>query len=322
MSIELAQKLKEEILIKRNDYLSSKIKRTSQDVFRASDIHECSRYLAYSILNWKDKSLYDAGLQAIFDAGNTEENKVIKDLMELGYVFMHQQMPFELKTREGEIFCRGHIDGKILYQNKAIPCEIKSMNMNTFASLNSIDDFIKRPLHRKYLRQMQLYLYGNNEEAGLFILSDLQGHYKIFVIELNYQEVEEILTRLENLWTMIKNKQYPDSIEFNEKICGYCSYSHLCSVTTKYEGSNLIEDKDLEALLSRRHELKESAEEFTLLDKSAKNYFNKAEADAFVGTNFHIVSKPYNRPTYDIPADIKDQYKTEKTYYRVNISKV
>lgn len=319
---ELTSKLKDEILQKRQAHLESKIKRYPQEVFRASDIHECSRYLVYGLLDWKDKQLHNHGLQAIFDAGNTEENKVIKDLMEIGFTFMHQQMPFELKNKQNEVFCRGHIDGKILYEDKAIPCEIKSMNMNTFASLNSLDDFNKRPLHRKYLRQMQLYLYGNNEESGLFILSDLQGHYKVFVIELDYQVVEKILTRLELLWEMVKNKEYPDSIEFDEKICGYCPYNHLCSVTTKYEGVDTIEDDELEALLNRRYELKEAAEEFALLDKSAKNYFNKAEADAFVGTNFHIISKPYNRPTYDIPTDIKDQYKTEKTYYRVNISKV
>ncbi len=322
MSTELTKKLKDEILQKRQVYLESKIKRYPQHVFRASDIHECDRYLTYGLLNWKDKQMHNHGLQAIFDAGNTEENKVIKDLMEIGFTFMHQQMPFELKNKKGEIFCRGHIDGKILYEEKAIPCEIKSMNMNTFAALNSLDDFNKRPLHRKYLRQMQLYLYGNNEESGLFILSDLQGHYKVFVIELDYQVVEKILTRLESLWEMVKNKEYPEPIDFDEKICEFCPYKHICSVTTKYEGIENIEDEELEELLEKRHELEDSKKEFNKVHDLIKNRFNKSVVDICIGANWHIKSQKVNKKSYDIPEDVAELYKKNKPYFKVSISKI
>ncbi len=282
MSKQIANELKNEILEKRQSFLEAKIKRYPQDILRASNVHECDRFLVYSLLNWKDKELHNSGLQAIFDAGNSEENKVVKDLMDLGYVFCHQQMPFELKTRDGEVYCRGHIDGKIIYNEVAVPCEIKSMNMNTFGALNSIEDFKKKPLHRKYLRQMQLYLYGNNEEAGLFILSDLQGHYKVFTVELDYNEVEAILTKLEKAWNNAKNAIYPDPMDYDDKICGWCPYKHLCPNVTKFAGAELVEDADLEKMLNRRDELKPYYTEYDKVDKSIKRRFKCIETDIFI----------------------------------------
>ncbi len=320
--IKLAEKLKEEIIEKRQKYLESKIKRTPQTNFRASDIHECDRYLSYSILKWQDRLLYDAGLQAVFDRGNKEEAEVVKDLMDLGYQFIQQQTPFEIKNREGDVFLRGSIDGKILYQDKAIPCEIKSMNMNTFGSLNSIEDFNKRPLHRKYLRQMQMYLYGNNEEAGLFILSDLQGHFKIFIVELDYQECENILSRLEALWPKIKAKEISKGIEFDDKICGYCPFRQICNTKVIHEGANFVDDDELESMLERREELKTSIDEYKELDTGIKARFSGSESDIYVGSNWHISSKSYKRSIYDVPKDVKEQYKEIKEYFRVNISRL
>ena len=32
--------------------------------FRASDIHECDKYMVHTILDWDKRSMYDVGLQA------------------------------------------------------------------------------------------------------------------------------------------------------------------------------------------------------------------------------------------------------------------
>lgn len=315
----IANELIEDIISKRRDHLKSKIKRYPSDKFRASDIHECDFYMVSSILNWEKKSLHESDLQAIFDRGNTEENIVVKDLMELGFNFIHQQQPFELKTKNEEVYCRGHIDGKIIYKGEAIPCEIKSMNINTFNLLNSLDDFNKRPLHRKYLRQMQLYLYGNNKEEGIFILSDLQGHYKFFEIKLDYNEVEKIISRLEKLWENVKNKEFPESIEFNEKICDYCPYKHICPTTITHPGANLIDSTELEKLLEERASLKIYSDQYEEIDQKIKNQFKNLPGENFIGKDWLIKNTPYDRTTYDIPDNIKNNYKTKIQCSKISI---
>lgn len=324
MSLEIAEKLVNEIVEKRKQYLQNKIQRYPASNFRASDIPDCNRYMVYSVLDWQKKELHDEGLQAIFERGNIEERQVVQDLMAIGFNFVSQQTPIEIKNRQGEVICRGSIDGKIIYNKEAIPCEIKSMNMNTFNSLNSLDDFTKRPLHRKYLRQMQLYLFGNNEEAGIFILTNLQGHYKFIVVTLSMEECEWILQRLERNWEFVKKKEYPDPMGYNEKICGWCGFKHLCLPEIKNEGSQMIDNPALEEKLERREDLKILVEEYDEIDSSIKDLFRNVP-QAFIGKTWQIISQKRTGTRIDtkaLPEEIKKQYSVPTETVTVKILKL
>ena len=324
MTLQNAEKLIDEIASKRSEYLKGKIQRFPASNFRASDIGECDRQMVYSVLNWQDKTLHDEGLQAVFDRGNEEEQRVIRDLSELGFVFMAQQNPIEIKNNKGEVICRGRIDGKILFNGEAIPCEIKSMNMNTFGSLKTLDDFQKKPLHRKYLKQMTLYLFGNNEEAGLFILSDLQGHYKLILITLDYGEAETILQRLERNWESVKKKEYPPQIEYNDSLCNRCAYKHICLTEVKHEGAKFIDNTELEDRLARRDELEPLKDEFKALDEEIKATF-KEIPEVYVGTKWQIMGKWRETNKVDtkaLPDDIRKKYSTKTKSWITNIVKL
>ena len=78
-TLEDAASLADHIVAKRTDVLNSKINRYPKRAFTCSDIHECDRYMIHSVLDWDKRELHDAGLQAIFDAGNKEEENVIPD---------------------------------------------------------------------------------------------------------------------------------------------------------------------------------------------------------------------------------------------------
>ncbi|WP_374134336.1 hypothetical protein [Candidatus Endomicrobiellum pyrsonymphae] len=83
-----------EIVKKRRVALERKIKRLPVSNFRASDIHECDecdKYMVCAILDWEKRSLHDVALQAIFDAGNKEEENVKNRLgYELGIESIEQ----------------------------------------------------------------------------------------------------------------------------------------------------------------------------------------------------------------------------------------
>lgn len=310
MSLQTAEKLIDNIILKRKEYLASKIKAFPANNFRASDIHECDRYMVYSVLDWDKKNLHDEGLQAIFDAGVREEEAVKARLgYELGFKFIEQQRPFEIKNRQGEVICRGHIDGKILYDGEAIPVEIKSMNGNIFNSIRSLDDFQKKPLYRKYLRQMQLYLFGNNEEAGIFILSDFRQE-KLLSVVLDYGECEYILQRLERCWEHVKKKEYPDRIDYSKGLCSKCAYKHICLPEVKNEGVKIIENMELENTLERRDELKKYIDEYKEIDETVKETFREIP-EAYIGIKWHIIGKEHIVNGIDIkalPDEIKKQY--------------
>lgn len=308
---------------RRNSFLHSEISRYPKSAFTCSDIHECDRYMIHSLLDWDKKELHDEGLQAIFDAGKREEENVKQRLgYELGIEFIEQQSPFEIKNNQGEVIARGRIDGKILWQGKAIPVEIKSMNENSFNMINSLDDFKKKPLYRKYLRQMQLYLYGNNQQYGLFILSNFRTE-KIILVELDYGECEYILSRLERLWEMKKRGEYPEGT-YKPELCDRCPFASLCMADVSNKPADLINNEELEEKLNRREELSAAAKEYADIDAEVKAVF-KSIPHAFVGKSFEIVGKEQVRKSVDskaIPEEIRKQYEKETSYWITKIKKI
>jgi hypothetical protein len=307
---------------KRETSLINKIKRSPADKFRASNISICDLEICHSILSWNDKSLHNSSLQSRFDRGDLEERTVITELLSLGFSIIESQQPFEIKNRSGETICRGHVDGKISYLDRIFPIEIKSMHPNIFASINSLTDFLKNPLHRKYLLQLQLYLYGNNQSEGIFILSNCLGAYKFIPVILDLEEVEKIISRLERLWDEnIKTNILPKSMDFDEKTCNFCNFKHLCPCLTKYDGMVMVDDKELETSLARRLELKPLVDEYNNLDDNIKSQFNKI-GEVVVGTDWIIRTKEFERKNYNVPTEIKSQYLEVKSYKKVDIIKL
>ena len=180
----LASVLAFDIQEKRKQSLRKKISAYPRATSILSDIGECDRQMVYSITNWKDKPLHDEELQARFNAGNLQEREMYSELQSLGFDLQAGQEVVEIKNRAGETIARGKIDGKIRYQNIKVPFEIKSMNPMVYDNVDDIEDFKKKPYLRKYLRQIQMYLFGNNCEEGLLFCTDCLGHWKIFVITL------------------------------------------------------------------------------------------------------------------------------------------
>lgn len=322
-NLQDAESLADFIVSRRKETLARKITRYPKRAFTCSDIHECDRYMIHSLLDWDKRELHDTGLQAIFDAGNKEEENVKQRIgYELGLEFIETQSPFEIKNRLGEVIASGKIDGKILWNKKAVPVEIKSMNENSFNMINSLEDFKKKPLYRKYLRQMQLYLYGQNQEAGLFILSNFRTE-KIIVVTLDYGECEYILKRLERLWEMKKKAQYPEP-EYRPELCDWCPFSSLCLTDVDNTPPDFINNTMLEDKLNRREELISAKKEYEELDEEIKSTF-KQIPHAFVGHSFEIIGKKQIRNSVDtkaMPDEIKAPYIRQTESWICKIKKI
>lgn len=300
--VELVNKLAADIVEKRKEQLRRDNVRFIPRNFYASSIPECTRQMVHSMLDWDKRELADDGLLALFESGKKEENNIIKMLLDLGFEVVNQQNPIQIKNRQGEIICTGRIDGKIIYKGVAIPYEIKSMQDYSFQQLNSIDDFEKSPLHRKYIKQLQLYMYGNNIEVAMFIISNFR-QIKVIPVYLDYGLCEQILQQLERAWEFVKNKKYPDPINYNPKICDWCPFEMLCTKMTTNKSADFIDNKELEAKIDRRFQLEAAAKEYKELDEEIKAPFKKnGVLNAIIGTKYEILGRKQTRTTYNTAA--------------------
>ena len=315
----------DKIVAARKNKLESQRAVYPRNTFIASDIVGCDRYMVYSVLNWQDRQALDGAVLARLEEGRRHEKQIIAELLELGFEVIEGQKPFEIKNRSGEIICRGKIDGILRDGKNKYPFEIKTMNPNVFNSVSSLDDFNKKEYLRKYIRQIQLYLYGNNLDEGMFILDNLAGQQKILPVSLDYGECEKILQQLERCWELVKQKKYPDPISYDENICGNCPFATTCLRDIPAENRlDFSTDEDLPTLLARYDELKPLAKEFEEVDDAIKSKFAIVDKtkDILVGDNWRISIKIGKRKSYEVPDEIKQQYMTEKETKLVKIIKL
>ena len=278
-----------------------------------SDIGECDRQMVYSVTNWQDKPAIEPDLKARFEVGNVQEREVITELRQLGYDLILQQEPVEIKNRTGEMMARGKVDGHIKYHGIKIPVEIKSMHPQVFDRIESLEDFKKKPYLRKYLKQMTMYLYGNNVEEGLFLLTNCLGLWKVFVITLDFGEGEQILQRLERVHAALKNKTLPDRIEFRDEICGKCDFAHICLPDVMRKELNVLTDEDLLSNLERRELTHEASSEYARVDKKVKDFLKKHKIEKGVAGEFIITSRTIDtKERAAVPAGQQTRYEISR----------
>lgn len=239
-----------------------------------SDIGECDRQMVYAVTNWKDRPPIEPDLKARFEVGDVQEREVINELRQLGYDVILQQEPVEIK-KDGQMIARGKVDGHIKYQGIKIPVEIKSMHPSIFDGIDSLEDFQKKPHLRKYIRQMSMYLYGNNVEEGIFLLTNCLGAWKVFVITLDFAEGEQILQRLERVHAHLKAGTFPDRIEYRDELCGKCPFATICLADVIRTERQILNDEDFLQNLTVREATKEAKTAFESADKKAKDYLKK-----------------------------------------------
>lgn len=298
----LASVLAFDITERRRQALRKKISPYPRSVSILSDIGECDRQMVYHITNWKDRPSHDEDLQARFDAGKEQENILVRDLIGLGYEVISGQEVVEIKNRAGETIGRGKIDGKLIYNRIKIPFEVKSMNPMVFDNIDTIEDFSKKPYLRKYIRQLQTYLFGNNVEEGLLICTDCLGHWKIFVVQIDYGLCEQILQRLERVHEHIKAKSQPDRIEFRDEICGKCPFNHICLPDFIRTELQVLNDEDFLINLQVRENNKNAKSDYERADKKAKDFIKKYGITKAVAGDFVITSKVVEKKEYTVAA--------------------
>jgi len=299
----------EEITDQIKKYLVAKGKVYPCHTNRASELgHPCLRYLAYTRVAWEHREPPDATLAIIFDDGNLHEEATFRLLKDSGFTITEQQKSFNWP----EYQISGHIDGKILLGEEAVPVEVKSVSDYSYIAINSQADLFdpKRPWVTKWGGQLQLYLLMDNKDWGLLILKckSPKGWFPIKVIrvDMDYELGEELLKKAEKInkvvaqWREAESygeslellEEYlPDRIEPDEAICKWCPFLHLCLGQREW-GPELIilDDDEVLALLERREELEAFSKEYKAVDAKAKTAIKNRGENLIVGS-FHATVK-------------------------------
>jgi CRISPR/Cas system-associated exonuclease Cas4 (RecB family) len=265
---------------------------------RASSLgHICERKLVFDRTRWEEATLYDVGLQFIFDEGNLQEAQVLKDLADAGWQVIEQQRDYEWKQYQ----ITAHLDGKVILE-QPFTLEIKSMNPFTFKTINSAQDILQSKKHyiRAYAAQMQVYLLLSNSERGVFIFKDKSsGLLKEVWMDLDYAMAEELIKKAERINGYVAQKETPPPIPWDEDICGRCAYAHICLPEAKREAIDLTNDPELEVKLHRRAALDPPRKEYEELDGEIKDLVKekpKVLCGPFLLTGKWI--EPKDKPKY------------------------
>lgn len=283
--------------------------------------HPCERNLVYQRTQYDQKLMPEPAKLLIFRDGNTHERDILSLLKESGFEIVEQQRPFDWKEFE----LSGRIDGRIKVEGKNIPLEIKTANHFSFQKINTQEDIEKSSSFwvRGYLAQMYLYLLMSNEEEGVFIFKNKDnGQLKQINIKLNYEAADEILKKLERVNAHVRFNRLPERI-LDTSVCQYCEFRHICLPDQAAESINVEDSQELLELLEEREKLKEAAGNFDDLDEKIKGLMKaKGAGEYLIGGRFQIRVKAFSTTSYDVPKEIKDQYKTARETVRTEITKL
>lgn len=242
----------------------------------ASNLSGCVRQMVYAHTHWQEKEPFTPEGIAHMEDGNHEERVLIQELLVDGFDVVEQQVQLD----DDRYWVTGKIDGKLRWQGRRVPFEVKRIQPYVFKKIKSVEDMQADEFLLKKLRQLTLYLILHNEEVGLFIFSDGLGGRKVVVVPLDYELGESILRDLEAANVALKaiapgpvdanDPRLPARIPYNSKVCGYCPWRRVCLPDLNFGEGMVLGPEELTEAVARYEQLKVSASEYERLKKSIK----------------------------------------------------
>lgn len=257
----------------------------------AANLGECLKERYHSIVDGAKRPLADTWLQARFEEGNEQERKLLIKLMSNGFDIVNNQQRFEILDRNKRVILTGRIEGKVKYEGKYYPFEIKSMNPNIYAGIDKLEDFQKYSHTARYPKQLMSYMFSENVDEGFFLITDCLGHFKIIPIKLDYDMMEKEMQNCTLVMDHVENKEPPEFTN-NKALCRKCwACKVVCFPDMQFgEGVIVVDDEELSADLKRRDEIQGLSSEYDKLDKKIKDRVKSSYKHAIVG-NFEIQVK-------------------------------
>ena len=169
--------------------------------------------------------------------------------------------------------------------------------------------------------RLTLYMMMDNKERGLFLFKNKStGELKEIWMDLDYDFAESLVQKAEAINKHVAEGTLPEPMEYDENICGDCGYVHICMPDRIGKEVEISDNTELLELVMRYTTLKPGAKEFDEVNERI-NKLVEGREKILVGDYF-IEGKWIDRATYNIPPEVKAQYKEIARSWRKNIIKV
>lgn len=275
----------------------------------ASDVdpESCLRRQVLEVVAWEDKPLFGAKTMARFEVGTIWENEAVINLKRDGFEVVAEQTAFQLNDRKtGVPVLRGRIDGKIRWEGKEVPFEVKSMNPNVYARIETLEDLMRWWWTKKYPSQLMAYLIGHGHEWGFFYLTDCLGNWKAIRVDLDYANAEAIWSYGEAIVAAIAEYRASATLpaySSDPTECQRCSFfGRKCQPDIVEQGAVFLDDPDLQADLDRWNALKDLAKEFKGLDEGIKKRIKAANVERGIAGNYAVTVTSHHKKEYTVKA--------------------
>lgn len=273
-------RLCEALANKREARLTANITNWKPRTNNASAISSCSLQMYFARMRSEDRAKWNTWTQGTVEDGKHEERLILQELMEDGWELEAAQAQVDIKDARGRVVLTGKIDTKIRWEGHKVPLEIKRVQPYIFkqASEKGTAILLLRSWTRKYLWQIQTYLYQHNEPRGILVLSDGLGHRLFLVVTLDLSEMETILKTCEAVEDAVEAKTPPPPLPlFDPDICGRCNWQHICPVERGGAGAEIITDGEIVELLEERDRSKDGRDAYEAADKRVKDLLKERE---------------------------------------------
>ena len=146
------------------------------------------------------------------------------------------------------------------------------------------------------------------------------GAMKEIEITLDYELGEKLLQKADIINMHVRRNTLPNPIEWDDNVCSECGYLHICNPVRTGKEVDIVDDDELLDMLIKRESLQQYAKEFDEIDSILKERLEGR--DKLLIGDYYVTGSWRKTTRYEVPKDIKDQYKTEAQYWVRKIAKV
>lgn len=277
-----------------------------QHVPRASAIDKCARAVYYQITAWEQRPKFEPEKLARFERGTVLEERVVVPLIsELGFKWLHGQQAFALRNVEGEVICTGHIDGKIRWRGQDVVVDVKTMHPNLWGKDLTVPALLADPYCYRYVNQLLLYMDAHRAEAGLLVIDDCLGHWKLVpIFAADHRDLTaQLKARCELVMTQVRLGVAPAHHDDADH-CRRCDWfaAKVCDAALDFSagGIRIINSDELENALAIREITQGEKREFDAADRVIKKALSDLEDGQYLCGSFAIELSSKPRKGYTV----------------------
>jgi len=328
----------------------------------ASEIgHPCERYLVYRQTHTNKAKKINARLAQLFDVGNLHGREIVHLLDEALHAYGPTRdcrvERTEMPIPENQDGITGKMDLAVAVPQPAgrpryIPVEFKALSDVIFNQLDDVQDMMNSNFifMRKYPAQLTCYMHYFKETEGVFLIRNKQtGDHKMLTMSLDPAYRDSLLAkarRINSTVTAYKTAAgpaagvevpaqanlLPPRMNWTQSLCGHCPFLGICLPDmSRVPGIECLLGKDeLDEAVRQREDLHDASLRYGRADTCVKGHLralcdgmNAGDIKTLMLPHYCVEVKIAERTGYEVPADIKSQYKVKTTFPKiVSVDKV